>query len=233
MNALTEFQKKIIDKIISREVNDIYSFFKELFGWKYRNYIWSGYKEIINEDYQHDCDYLYEINKDQIEDIRLKISEYISLFNLIEKNNYIYSIEIKKRIFMPLMIFKSATQIDELKLFDLMNINQLIYNRSKYEFFPSPELAAFKERGYITVQQEILLKEIKERKRAQYLTIIVALLSIFVGLMSIIVDIVYSGKDRDVNIKNENAFKDTIFVKYVKDNENIDSNILLIDSIKK
>lgn len=233
MNTFTAFQKEVIDKIIERKISDIYSFLEVMRLCTVRNYGWSEHKRAISSENVHECNYLYELNETTFDELKIQISEFISVCNFIERESYIYAFPIKTRIFKPIVMFKSDTEIDNSETFNFYSINQLIFSRSLYEFFPSPELETFKKRNYRTIQQIILIQEIKDRKRAQLLTLFVALLSIVVGLMSIIVDITYSGKERDVNIKNENAFKDTIIVKYVNEKKYLDTNKQLRDSLKK
>lgn len=231
MNSFTTFQKEVIDKIIERKISDIYSFLEVMKLCTIRNYGWAQHKGVITPENVNECNYVYELNETTLEELKIQISEFISICNFLERESYIYAFPIKTRIFKPIVKFQSETEIDNVEAFHFYAINQLIFSRSLYEFFPSPELGEFKKRNYLTYSQNELLKESEGRKKAQFWTKIVAVSSIFFGLITILLQIIFSGIERDVNIKNDNAFKDSLKIHIIEQVKKPDSTQLKSGSV--
>lgn len=197
-----------------------------------RNYIWSDYKGWFKTDYSGDMSYLYEVNAKDFSEVSRRLFEFIFLCNYLEVNKLIFAIGIASRNYKPIFVFFDETQILPNQPIEWYKVNQLVTDRYKWEFFASAGLEDFVRNGYLTEQKIKENEEKEHRKRSEFWTRFTALTALVAVIVSIILQIVFNSKERDVIINNRNAFQDTTKIFLLNPTKGIDTKQEK-DSIRK
>lgn len=212
---LTNFQKEIIDKIISKEVYDIYSFIEVFIGIKPIQYNWSGTMGFVNFNIRKDKEYQIATGKalsfeeTKVNEISDKITSYVIVFDFLLKEKLIASMDIMTREYIPAFVDNDIT--NKTHNFDppLNRVNKLIIDCFLFELLISPALEDYKYRNYLTLSEFDILEQNKDRKKSLRWTIVTAFTAIILSVSSILLQIIFSGKERDVKIVNDNAFPES------------------------
>jgi len=194
---LSDFQKTVVNSILSGKCTEIVSFLNE-YG-ELTQEISQGNYSIASHSFSNGST-VYVPKDRELTFTRLK--EYVSLWDRLQVMGLIYtvSLDLKGKSLFPL--FRSATSPDTAML-------SIIYEHLKKEIFTLPELSAFAARGFLTTEEYFLQEENRDRKKAQRLTLIIAVISIAATFLSALFQYFTYTTDRNVVIKNANAFSDT------------------------
>lgn len=219
---LTDNQKKILNDIVENKITDVYSYL-------------DGNKEFVHEFF--DDHFLLELYPKEYEDalqagayllplekyknICQDFFEFVTLCQLIERLGMIHTTKmpIDRKWYFPILPYDSVsnnkyTFPDEYNWPDeIRRINQILFERYVWEFFPYPELHEFIKRGYKTNYELISENEDKDRKKAQKMTFRIAMFTIILSSLISIVAAFFNyityDKKREVEIKNLNAFPES------------------------
>jgi hypothetical protein len=193
----TQFQKDLIKDILNKDIADIESFVKkhvkhstDITGFNYSvpSGAVIGDKEtgLIVEAGQYD-----------------KFVEFKIVWDFLLQNGYIYNIENenpKNNLLSLLVKTKNGNSVGKEE--------RLMMGYIPCKIYSLPILSDFVKNEFRTQNEQNIEREIKDRKRAQNITIGIAVISIIASILSVI----FNSKQRDVFIKNNNAFRDTIHV---------------------
>jgi len=222
---LSEFQKKILDKIENNEVYDIYSFIEKFLDTSISSFYWGNTRGFISyniiPERRDEIDYGKAIifDMERLKEVCEKITSYIVLYYSLLENKLIADVHIKTRKFVPLLVKTNTSTIIVDFEPPLNKINKSILDCFLNEILITPELIAFKKRGYLTLTEFEMKEQNKDRKKSLFWTKVTAFTAIVLSLSSIILQVIFSGKERDVKIVNENSFP-------------VYQKILLVDSSK-
>lgn len=212
----TKFQEEIINEVIENKIFDFYSFLNTMTECKYRNYIWSEYKCNLFDDYKNDENYinqersyLFEINEDQISKLSEMIFQFIFIYEFLKRNDLIYTIKIKQRSLCPIFVFKNSCEIESQLRGELYKLNKINIDIHQIEFYASNSLKEFKNDGFLTKEELIFNAEKDHWKKSLFWTKITSGIAIVGVIATTLIQIFMNKGERDVMIKNENAFQDT------------------------
>ena len=195
--TLTDFQKSLVSSILAGKSNDVTSF---LHGYcDLSEAINPGNSYFEHNDYTRGIK-VYVPKQDSLALSRLK--EFVSLWDKLERTGLIYSSSIPPGKWPLLPIFTASLELNTSMLSIMKDFN-------RKEIIAFPELSDFVARGYLTSEEYFLREENRDRKRAQSLTLAIAILSIMATLFGAILQYVTYTTDRTVHITNSRAFSDT------------------------
>jgi hypothetical protein len=228
----TDFQKVIIDDIINNRIYDVYTFLELRTKCKARNYIWSGNDNMLLREYKNDRSNLFEIDGTDFLELSRELFEFVVLSKYLEDNRIVYPIKIELKALKPVFVFQNETQIGLSQPEEWYKVNQLILNIYKWEFFGANILEQYVNNGYLIESDLKDKNQNTHRERTLFWTRFAAISALFAFVVTIILQIVFSSKERDVIINNRNAFQDTTKIFLLNPVKSIDTNRLK-DSIKK
>ncbi len=194
---LSDFQKTVIKSLLSGKCTTIDSFLTE-FGELTQEKA-SGNSYIANTSFERDSPVYVPKNR-ELTETRLK--EYVSLLDRLQKIGLIYTVSFDLQAKGLFPLFTAAFGPDVALL-------SLVIDRLKKEIVPLPELSEFVLRGYLTTEEYIAKEENRDRKKAQRLTLIIAIISITATFLSSLFQYLTYTTERNVIIKNQSAFPDT------------------------
>lgn len=199
---LSDYQKKIIKSINTKEVNNIFSFIQ---------------KYCPIDDKVADSEIVLRINdvgyaiRDELKMID-NLRNLTFVLSLLERSNLMYQ---TTEVGTVSMATTSSNQ-------NLSYIFDFVSAHRKIHYLPTEELKTFIKNNYLTNEEIEYQEERKSRKKAQRLTIIVALGTL---IITTIFNYFTYTTDRTVIIKNKDAFSDTISVNIIDSKEEIKTNI--------
>ncbi|MDD5362274.1 MAG: hypothetical protein PHN88_09090 [Ignavibacteria bacterium] len=211
--TLSEKQKKYVNQLLLGEITDIFSFIG---------------KNIELEEAKEKSDYdslVYRIKtgwgkpfliKD-VEDVYNSLLNFLVLIEMLEKKGLVFIRNLNDKYDISFQTI-SIVHADKILL-----INSLIKDYEYRLIFPTPELFDFARRGFISQDEYFSIEENKDRKKAQKLTLIIAIASIIFGCITTSFQYFTYSKEREVIIsKNKDTSKIIITepVKIYKDSTN-------------
>jgi len=208
-----EFKEKIISYLIHEEINDVNSFLTKLthleidkFEPKNKNASISFYHKDINFG-----DKIYIPKDDKI--LILKLKQFISFWDKLEKLGYIYTIPHSRTQNKELIPIVKRERWSGFEISPIYNIILIVEKYLDKEIVPDiEELKNFVKNNYLTVVELAYEKEKKSRKIAQKLTIIIAILSMLISIGITIFNYKTNTKEREVILKNITFPNDTLKV---------------------
>lgn len=196
--TLTSFQKNLVGSILAGKCNDIQSFLHSHCDLaettnNTRNFYYEAnfYPRGIK---------VYVPNDDAVALARLK--EFVSLWDKLDRSGLIYSSSIPPGNWSLPPILTASSELNTSML-------SIIKDFNKKEIVAFPELSDFVARGHFTSEEYFLREENRDRKRAQRLTLLIAVVSILATLAGAFLQYMTYTTDRTVYIKNARAFSDT------------------------
>ncbi|MBE2227099.1 MAG: hypothetical protein IAE93_07155 [Ignavibacteria bacterium] len=219
---LTDNQKQLLNDIVENKIFDVYSYFDTQNDFVHEFYEEELLLEIYPNEYKSTLQggvYLLPIIK--YTKLCQEFFEFIALCQLIERLGMIHTTKmpVDRKWYFPILPYDSVsndkyTFPDEFNWPDeVRRVNQILYERYLWEFFPYPELHEFIKRGYKTNYELISENEDIDRKKAQKTTLRVALitivLSVLISISTSVFNYVTYNREREVIIKNVNDFNDT------------------------
>jgi hypothetical protein len=211
----TDNQQKIVQQILEKKVNDLFSFIWEnkLYTLEetkdYREDEHKKYERLINELRSGSEGGMGKKSKINIIDFENSFKLLIDYFYVIRKSrkNELLSFG-QSREFLGKDIFDVS---DESRKYEkqIDNLNIIFYNYEDCKFYPNPELNYFVDRGYLTEDEFYKKEEDKDRKATLKKASISLWASIIIFAIATIINFCLYTKDREVYIKNN---KDTIKV---------------------
>lgn len=207
----SEFQKELIKRISNYQIPDLKTFIIEYFP------IHDIHKEDLSSHNFSGRQFNVIILSD-FEGAHNMLCEFLFLLKFLNNNNLIYCNN------------ESQYDIhfidnDNSHLNTIQKINTLFSENHIHIYYPTPFLIDFINRDYLTEDDYYRKEEDKDRKKAQSLTRLIALISIVLSFASAMLNFLIFSNDRDVNIKNINAFKDTTKILIIQNNPYIDLDI--------
>lgn len=176
---ITDFQKKVITKILESKVYDILSFMVEYFDMPkinsradFETVIYNIRTKGINEN----------IRVNEISSSNKKVVEFFVLIKYLEKKNLIYIKPSEHFIlFHFISDFVDAKSKDEIR-----ELNNLLYKYPREEYYASPELKSYVDNGYKTNEEIITLKTIEEARGKSKLLFIISIILLIISFSTII-----------------------------------------------
>ena len=190
---LTEFQKKIIRRILDGKVFDILSFMVEYF-------------DIPNVNSRADFEtIIYNIRTKAIQEkIKVKnidtagkyVVEFFILISFLEKNNLVFVKHSENFI-----LFHFVTDyVDAKSKDDIRELNSLLYKYPRDEFYPSPELEDFVKNNYILKDDVYRNALLKDNKKYFSLIFLISILLIILAAAAVIFSVFSSrGNKEEIN----------------------------------
>jgi len=194
---LSNFQKTVISSILDGKCTEIESFLNK-YG-ELTQEVSQGNYFVANTPFNNGS--IVYVPKDRnLTFTRLK--EFVSLWDRLQVMGLIYtvSLDLKGKPLFPL--FERNLSPDTAML-------SIIHERLLKEIVTLPELTDFTARGFLTTEEYFLQEENRDRKKAQRLTLIIAVVSIAATFISALFQYFTYTTDRNVVIKNAHAFSDT------------------------
>lgn len=190
---LTEFQKKIIRRILDGKVFDILSFMVEYF-------------DIPNVNSRADFEtIIYNIRTKAIQEkIKVKnidtagkyVVEFFILISFLEKNNLVFVKHSENFILFHFV----ADYVDAKSKDDVRELNSLLYKYPRDEFYPSPELEDFVKNNYILKDDVYRNALLKDNKKYFSLIFLISILLIILAAAAVIFSVFSSrGNKEEIN----------------------------------
>ena len=195
---LTDFQKTIVAAILSGKCTNVESFLQDQCDLTPAMNTTGSYYRVMYKFEQNSRVY---IPKDPAVALS-RLKEYVSLWDKLQKSGLIYSSSLDPKGQNLFPIFGPNMKPDD-------KILSILKDYHENEIVPFPDLNDFVARGYLTTEEFFLQEENRDRKRAQKLTLYIALISIAATLLSSLFQYLTYTTDRTVLIKNPRAFADT------------------------
>jgi hypothetical protein len=194
---LSDFQKKIINSILDGKCTRIDSFlneYGELTKEKTKGNSYVGHTSFSK-------DTIVNVPKNRVLTYT-RLKEYVSLWDRLQNMGLIYTISLDLQHQEIFPLFTTNLDPDTAML-------SIIREHNQKEIIPLPDLPDFVVRGYMTTEEYFLHEENHDRKKAQRLTVIIAIISIVAALLSSLFQYLTYTTERQVIIKNQSAFPDT------------------------
>ena len=244
---LSDEQKYWIQLICDGKIKDVTSFIELNSTWfDEKAYtgeqIYSGLK--VQDKHENVCnmqivlnqgDRYYSLKDDEIKIMR-SINYFVDLWNRLESNNLIIEKETEYN-FPRLRIFNDTENKHICNVYQ--RILDIFGKKINYRIIPQPKLDGFIERGYLTEEEYSQQAELKQRdeqfkiqmglaneetnkadrhrKISLYVSIGIAVISIFTSLFTVLFQYYTRDSSRKVHIENWNNKLDTMKVIIVKD----------------
>ena len=177
---ITDFQKKIIAKILDSKVYDILSFMVEYFDMPkinsradFESVIYNIRTKGINEN----------IRVNELSSSCKKVVEFFVICKYLEKKNLIF---VKPSEHFILFHFVSDF-IDSKSKDEVGELNNLLYKYPREEYYASPELKSFVENGYKTNEELLNLKLLEEAKGKSNILFYVSIILILISFAVLII----------------------------------------------
>ncbi len=225
--VLTDFQKGIIESIADGNVTDINTFISYHCRLKKKTIKPLGrHKDFFKDFLLHssvEYDVYIPLNREEFIN---KIKTFFLILKLLEREGLIYVR--KKEDFKKDHVSIYVDNLNEEKILPDNIIFDIIspYYGKEIEFIP--ELNSLVDRNFLTREEQVILEEKRDRIKSQRLTLIVAVVSIFGTLFTVLFQYYTFTNERIVTIKNEKSPLDTINVRIIEKSEQVK-----IDSIEQ
>lgn len=192
------FQLSLIDEIKEGNIYDLTSYIKKYFDVVSHKLDGNDYTQLF---------ILSNFDKIKIKNVEEAYYYCFNLFSLIEflkSNKLIYFLETRDQLDIT---FEADYENEKTKLYITL-INKL-FKRNNILFYPSEEINSFIDRDYETLEEKKVFVEDNDRKVALKWTKVIAIVSIFLSIITTCYNIFMYNNFRNVNIQNQ---KDTIKV---------------------
>lgn len=225
--VLTSYQKELIELISEGKINDFYSFIETITEISVDRYSGPARGSEFENRFENRLQTLHFSSGDKIycydannfDKIKSKLLEFIFLCDFLEMQFLIRSIKLSEGANRKcIMIVQNTHKQDLIHTYVNTILNQLAFERYRYVFEASPAIIEFIKRGYLSDNDY-------KFKISNKWTKIVAGIAFLGIIATTIVQVIFSGKERDVIINNKNAFQDTAKVLIINpQNTNIDTS---------
>jgi len=228
------YQKEIINKISKGEVNDIYSCINSLDEITKTNYqgpprsfqfenLVLGRRDTL--EISTGCE-IYVYNPEDEKKITQYVMDFIFLCDYLERRQLIRAVRLSEGSNTKFYFVINKNYNKELKHVAISNIiNQIAYERHDWKFSASPAVEEFIKDKYLT-EGELHLKK---TQRWTKIAIFIALSGV---IASTVLQIIFSGKERDVKIINTNAFPESTKVYMTPSSQFKNDSLHIRDSVK-
>jgi hypothetical protein len=207
---LSENQKKIVDQILEGKVYDFASF---LFENKLTKYECKNELNVVFEyfktGYNNGEKARIFLNNEQ--NFYRMIIDLLSLFELLEKENYII---FTRQVYNDPICFDISLCLPQHKE-SIKILNKIFKNQDIFEFLPTSRLEEYQKRNYLNEKEN-------DRTKTLNRALISMWISVIIFLVSTIINISIYTKDRDVNVKN---YRDTTKVLIVNPQEKLSDTL--------
>jgi hypothetical protein len=200
---LSQFEKEIIIKIANKKVFDIGCFIKEYCSFT------SIKKESIPLIGTKITDPKFEglIPKDDENFFRILV-QFISTLENLQSQKLIFLYKHREKDSLKFLILNANMSINQ-------NIQTIISDYEDITIIPFPNILDFVKNNFLSNEEKAYLEEKKARINAQRITLLIACITIAMGIFQTFFNFYTFPLQRDILIKNKNAFKDTISVNLI------------------
>jgi hypothetical protein len=221
-----EFHKKWITEILNNNVHSIYDFINKLDYVTNTKYSNPDSVTIIIEGKSigiYSSSEIYFVDFENIKKIEGDLINFINLYKYLCEKDFILTEKMPNVRFKPFFTLDKSQSEKLIVTSPTRKLNYFNYKYSDTAFFATNELHEYANRNYKTEQQYYYEEENKDRKKAQRLTIIIALGSL---LLTAFMNYFTFTNKREVEILNLKDTSKVILLNTVKDTSKTDSNIV-------
>jgi hypothetical protein len=201
---LSDFDKEIIQAILNKKCITVDSFLLQYGDLEKKS---NNNVHHMGNYYEFQPGTIIYVPRDPLSALA-KLRQFLSLWDKLEKLGLIYTTSTPPKGLRLFPVFTADLQPNQ----DFLSSIHKFHEKEIVAFY---ELQEFISRGYLTEDEYYRREENSDRKKAQYLTIAIAVISILATIITTIFQYYTYTNEHYVYIKNAQAFQDTAKVRIV------------------